>query len=79
MIESEEKDVNRLIEKIKLIKDQNVLEEIYRFLAVGFDDSIYLTNEAQKQSVAEGRIEIEKGKGISAKNADNEIDQWLNK
>ncbi|MFT6871218.1 MAG: hypothetical protein ACJAVN_000215 [Roseivirga sp.] len=79
MIESEEKHVNRLIEKIKLIKDQNVLEEIYRLLAVDFDDSIYLTTEDQQQSVAEARIEIEKGNGISAKNADNEIDQWLSK
>lgn len=78
MIQSEEQHVNRLIEKIKSIKDQNVIEEVYRLLAVDFDDSIYLTSETQKQSVAEARIEIEKGKGISAKLADDEIDQWLN-
>ncbi len=79
MIESKEKHVNRLIEKIKLIKDQNVIEEIYRLLAVDFDDSIYLTSEAQKQAVAEARVEIEKGNGISSELADNEIDQWLNR
>lgn len=79
MIEPGGKPVNRLIEKIKLIKDQNVLEEIYKLLAVDFDDSIYLTSEAQKQAVAEARVEIEKGNGTSSKLADNEIDQWLNK
>ena len=79
MIQSEEQHVNRLIEKIKSIKDPNVLEEVYRLLAVDFDDSIYLTSDAQKQVVAESQQMIEKGNGISSEKADDEIDQWLSK
>ncbi|MFT6053853.1 MAG: hypothetical protein ACJAS3_000804 [Roseivirga sp.] len=79
MIQSEEQRVNQLIEKIKSITDQDVLEEIYRLLAVDFDDAIYLTSEAQKQAVAEARQEIAQGKGISSEDADSEVDQWLSK
>ncbi|KYG85040.1 hypothetical protein AWW67_17525 [Roseivirga seohaensis] len=79
MIQSEEQHVNRLIEKIKSIKDPNVLEEVYRLLAVDFDDSIYLTSDAQKQVVAESQQMIEGGNGISSEKADDEIDQWLKK
>jgi len=79
MIQSEEQRVDQLIEKIKSITDQNVLDEIYRLLAVDFDDTIYLTSEAQKQAVAEAKLEIAKGKGIASDDADNEIDQWLSK
>ncbi|KOF03511.1 hypothetical protein OB69_06415 [Roseivirga seohaensis subsp. aquiponti] len=79
MIQSEEHHVNRLIEKIKSITDPNVLEEVYRLLAVDFDDSIYLTSDAQKQVVAESQQMIEKGNGISSEKADDEIDQWLKK
>ncbi|WP_421978231.1 hypothetical protein [Roseivirga seohaensis] len=79
MIQSEEQYINRLIEKIKSIKDPNVLEEVYRLLAVNFDDSVYLTSGAQKQVVAESQQMIEKGNGISSEKADDEIDQWLSK
>ena len=79
MIQSEEQYINRLIEKIKSIQDPNVLEEVYRLLAVDFDDSIYLTSDAQKQVVAESQQMIEKGNGISSEKADDEIDQWLSK
>ena len=79
MIQSEEQYINRLIEKIKSINDPNVLEEVYRLLAVNFDDSIYLTSDAQKQVVAESQQMIEKGNGISSEKADDEIDQWLSK
>tara|TARA_A100000171_G_C2136431_1_gene150630 strand:- start:3745 stop:3984 length:240 start_codon:yes stop_codon:yes gene_type:complete len=79
MIQSEEHHVNRLIEKIKSITDPNVLEEVYRLLAVNFDDSIYLTSDAQKQVVAESQQMIERGNGISSEKADDEIDQWLKK
>lgn len=79
MIQSEEQYINRLIEKIKSIKDPNVLEEVYRLLAVNFDDSIYLASDAQKQVVAESQQMIEKGNGISSEKADDEIDQWLSK
>ncbi|WP_323757716.1 hypothetical protein [Roseivirga sp.] len=79
MIQSEEQHVNRLIEKIKSITDPNVLEEVYRLLAVNFDDTIYLTSDAQKQVVAESQQMISKGNGISSEKADDEIDQWLSK
>ena len=79
MTQFEEQHVNRLIEKIKSIKDPNVLEEVYRLLAVDFDDPIYITSDAQKQVVAESQQMIVKGNGISSEKADDEIDQWLSK
>lgn len=73
----DEKQRQKLIDEIGKISDQSVIDDIYRLLAVNFDDQIYITSEEQKYAVQEGRTQIKNGLGLSEKEADEEIDQWL--
>lgn len=73
----DEQQRQKLIDEIGKISDQTVIDDIYRLLAVNFDDKIYITNEQQKNAVQEGREQITNGLGISEKEANDEIDQWL--
>lgn len=67
-----------LIDKIKSIKDENILEEVYRILEIGSKevDMIILSNE-QKNSIDEGLKDIEEGNYLSNDDANNEIEEWL--
>lgn len=73
----DEKQRQKLIDEIGKISDQSVIDDIYRLLAVNFDDQIYITSEEQKYAVQEGRTQIKNGLGLSEKEANEEIDQWL--
>lgn len=73
----DEKQRQKLIDEIGKISDQSVIDDIYRLLAVNFDDQIYITSEEQKYAVQEGRTQIKNGLGLSEKEANDEIDQWL--
>ena len=73
-----EEDKAKLISKINEIDDQSIIDDLMRLLAVNFDDSIYLLSEEQVSNVKEAQEEIKKGKGIDSKQADREIDRWLN-
>ncbi|KYG78432.1 MULTISPECIES: hypothetical protein [Roseivirga] len=68
----------KLISKINEIKDQSVIDDLMRLLAINFDDSIYLLSDEQRANVMEAREQIRKGQGIDSEQADGEIDQWLN-
>ena len=67
----------KLISKINEIKDQSVIDDLMRLLAINFDDSIYLLSDEQRANVMEAREQIRKGQGIDSEQADSEIDQWL--
>lgn len=73
-----EEDKAKLISKINEIDDQSVIDDLMRLLAVSFDDSIYILSKQQVSNVKEAQEEIKKGKGIDSKQADREIDRWLN-
>lgn len=73
----DEQQRQKLIDEIGKISDQTVIDDIYRLLAVNFDDKIYITSEQQKNAVQEGREQITNGSGLSEKEANDEIDQWL--
>jgi hypothetical protein len=73
------KNREQLIERIKKIDDQNVIDEIYRLLDIDVDESIYQLNEEQKREIQQGRNEIERGKGIPSDQVFNDIDKWLKK
>ncbi|MCE7992271.1 MAG: hypothetical protein HEP71_09835 [Roseivirga sp.] len=73
----DEKQRQKLIDEIGKIRDQSIIDDIYRLLAVNFDDQIYITNEEQQHAVREGRTQINKGLGLSEEAANDEIDQWL--
>jgi hypothetical protein len=70
----------KLISKIKLTKNQNLLEEIYRLLELEYDDmEILELSEDQKKGILKGKTDIKKGKTITNEQADSEIDKWLKK
>jgi hypothetical protein len=73
----DEKQRQKLIDEIGKISDQSVIDDIYRLLAVNFDDQIYITSEEQQYVVRKGRTQIKEGFGLSEKAANDEIDQWL--
>lgn len=68
---------DKLIRKIKEIKDTEILEEIYSWLDDESQQEIYITNDTQKLEVKEAQEQIRRGKGISEENANDDIDEWL--
>jgi len=69
---------NRLITKIKSTKNQDLLEEIYRLLGLEHDDlEVLKLSEEQKKAILKGQNDIKKGRTLTNKQADSEIDQWL--
>lgn len=79
MIESEKDYRQHLIDKIKQIDDKRIIEEIYRLLEIDFEDTVYETNEDQRNAIAEAQQQIDSGQTISEKDANREIDEWLEK
>lgn len=68
---------NELIEKIKSIDDQNIIDEIYRLLKVDFDDTIYETNEEQKARIAKGIKQVENGEVKESEQVFKKMRRWL--
>ena len=66
-----------LLDRIMLIEDKDVLDEIYRLLQMNFDDSIYQLNEIQKKEIDQARQEIKRGEGIPSVKLNKDIDEWL--
>ena len=70
----------KLIEKIKKTENGELLEEAYRLLELGTEDlEIYKLTEEQKTAIFEGRLQIKSGKSLTDDQANNEIDEWLDK
>ncbi len=72
-------DKEKLIQKIKNIENQDLIEEINRLIDIEFDDTPYLTNEDQKKAIQEARAQINNGDIINGDQADKEIDEWIGK
>ena len=70
---------NDLIDRIKSIKDKNVIDEIYRLLDIDIDASVFETSQEQKDEIKTAQQQISDGLGISSDQADSEIDEWLKK
>ena len=69
-----------LIEKIRLIDDDKLLEEAFRLLEVEFKESeAYILNDKQKEAIEEGRNQINNGQYLTDEESNKEIDEWLNK
>lgn len=69
-----------LIDKIKSIEDENILQEVYRILEIGTYkiESIALS-EKQKKSIEKGLEDMSSGSYFSNRQADSEIEQRLKK
>lgn len=70
----------RLIDTIQKTENKNLLEEAFRLLERETGDiEIYKLSDEQKSVVNEAREELNNGKFLTNDQADNEIDEWLNK
>lgn len=70
----------RLIGKIRETDNDDILEEVYRLL--GLEQEIvepFKLSHDQKAAVSEARQQITDGEFLTDEDADNDIDEWLNK
>lgn len=59
---------NELIDRIKSIKNKDILDEVYRLLDVDIeDDTVYKLNKQQKKEINLAQEQIRQGKGIQSK------------
>jgi len=69
-----------LISKIQDIQDENILKEVYRLLQIESDDlESYTLTDEQINVVNEAKEQISKGEFLTHEEAQNKINQWLNK
>ncbi|MEQ8925526.1 MAG: hypothetical protein RLO81_06905 [Fulvivirga sp.] len=74
------KHKNELINRIRSIKNKDVLDEVHRLLDIDIeDDTVYQVSEEQKKEITMAQDQIRQGKGIRSNQADREIDKWLDK
>lgn len=70
----------KLIEEINLSNNKDLLEELYRFLNLENEmQETYKLDNEQISAVAEAREQIKKGEYLTNDDANQEIDEWLNK
>lgn len=68
-----------LINQIAGITDKVRLKEIMQLLKFQADESLYITNEEEKEVVKEAKNQIKNGDGISNEDVQKEITSWLEK
>lgn len=69
-----------LIEKIKNTDDSILLKEATRLFEVDIDDSdIYVLSQSEKKDIEESRQQIKNGEYFSHDQANQLINEWLNK
>jgi hypothetical protein len=70
----------RLIDKIQKTDDDQLLEEACRLLEMEEEEmDIYKLSDAQKEAIALSRQQIKEGKYLTDEQANQEIDEWLEK
>ena len=70
----------KLINELNLSKNKYLLEEFYRLLNLENEiKEIYKLNAEQKSAIAEAREQIKNGDYLTNEQANQEIDEWLNK
>lgn len=68
----------KLIDKINLSDNVDLLEEFYRFLNLENEaQETYKLSKEQHSAIAEARIQIENGDCLTNEQANQEIDKWL--
>lgn len=70
----------KLIGKIDQSEDSELLEEMYRLIAnEESDSSIYELSNEQIRAVEEGQLQYINGQFLTDKQADKDIEEWLDK
>lgn len=70
----------KLIDEINLSKNEDLLEEFYHFLNRENEiQETYKLNAEQKNAIAEAREQIKNDDYLTSEQANQEIEEWLNK
>ena len=68
----------KLIDKINLSENKDLLEEFYNFLTLENEiQEIYKLNGKQKSAIQEARNQIQSGDYLTNEEANHEIDKWI--
>jgi hypothetical protein len=68
----------RLIQKINTTKDSNILEEVYRLLEMGQNDTnTFYFNDYQREQTEASKKQIKEGQYLNNLEVDKEIEQCL--
>jgi hypothetical protein len=70
----------KLIHKIDLSENNELLEEMYRLIVnEETDTNIYELSEQQLKAVEEGQLQYKNGEFLTEEQADKDIEEWLGK
>lgn len=67
-----------VIQQITNLKDAHVIEQIQRLLDFEVDKKPYTLSTKQVKRINAAKKEYAEGKTLSEKQANDEVDQWLN-
>lgn len=71
---------NKIINKVRQVNDEEVLNEIYKLLDDSLEDTeIMMLSENHKNAIEVANEQIEKGEYLTNEQANKEMDKWLNK
>lgn len=68
----------KLIDTIREISDQAILDDIHRLLEIELNEENFETSSAQKKKIQIARNEVANDNVIDKQTADKRIDEWLN-
>ncbi|MGE5357338.1 MAG: hypothetical protein ACM3PT_13990 [Deltaproteobacteria bacterium] len=71
----------KIIDKIQLIENEDLLKETYRLIDIEFEDieSPYPLSPEMINAVSEARNQINKGDYLTHEQANAQIEEWLDK
>lgn len=70
----------QIINKIKTIEDELILEEIFKLVDIEAQmDSVYRLTDDERKAINVGLKDLQEGRVHSSEEANNIIKEWLNK
>jgi hypothetical protein len=71
---------NKVIDKIKKIDNEDLLNEVNRLIEIETSDiEVYKFDDEQKAAITEARTQIKNGEFLTDEEASKEINEWLKK
>jgi predicted transcriptional regulator len=69
----------KLIAKINLTEDNEILKNIMQILDVQMEDEVYILSDAQNDAIEEAREQYKNGQYSTHEEVQKEIKKWLKK
>lgn len=71
---------NKVIDKIRKIENEDLLNEVNRLIEIETSDiEVFKFSNEQKAAIAEAQIQIKNGEFLTDEEAAKEINEWLKK